>query len=80
MEAYFVHKLKKGAKGKYKVKLPFKIFNYGDVRHFVAKCMYNEKRKMMRFHTKREVIVRKIQISKKATSRRKALFPITLVH
>lgn len=45
MEANFIQKLKKG-KGKYNGKLLFKCFNYGDVRHFAAKCPFNKKNKI----------------------------------
>jgi len=44
LEANFVRKLKKG-KEKYKENLPFKCFNYGGVRHFVAKCPIKGKNK-----------------------------------
>jgi len=45
LEENFVHNLKKGTRGKYRGKLPFKCFNCGAVGHFVAKCPYNEKNK-----------------------------------
>jgi len=45
LEVNFVHNLKKGTRGKYRGKLPFKCFNCGVVGHFVAKCPYNEKNK-----------------------------------
>jgi len=45
LEVNFVRKLKKGTKGKYRGKLPFKCFNYGGVGHFVMKCPHNEKNK-----------------------------------
>lgn len=45
MEAKFVCKLNKGTKGKYKLKLQFKYFNYGGVGHFAMKYPYNKKGK-----------------------------------
>ena len=41
----FVHNLKKGTRGKYREKLPFKCFNYGAVGHCAMKYPYNEKNK-----------------------------------
>jgi len=45
LEVNFIHNLKKGTRGKYRGKLPFKFFNCGAVGHFVAKYPYNEKSK-----------------------------------
>jgi len=44
-EVNFVRNLKKGTKGKYRGKLPFKYFNCGYVGHFAVKCPHNEKNK-----------------------------------
>jgi hypothetical protein len=38
-EANFIKKLQKGS-GKYKGKLPFKCFKFGNVGHFATKCPY----------------------------------------
>jgi len=45
LEAQFVRKLKKGGRGKYQGKLPFKCFKCGRVGHFAIKCPYGEKDK-----------------------------------
>jgi len=45
LKAHFIRKLKKGGKGKYKGKLPFKCFKCGHVGHFVIKCPYGKKDK-----------------------------------
>ncbi|XP_057866071.2 uncharacterized protein LOC131073611 [Cryptomeria japonica] len=42
VEANFVRKLKQGS-GKYRGKLPFKFFDYGKIRYFVANCPYKKK-------------------------------------
>lgn len=55
LEVNFIHKLKKETKGKYKGKLPFKYFNYGDVRNFATKCPHNERKKMIKACIEREV-------------------------
>jgi hypothetical protein len=41
-EAQFVRKLKRRPR-KYKGKIPFKCFNCGRMRHFVAKCPYEKR-------------------------------------
>jgi len=45
LKAHFVRKLKKGGRGKYQGKLPFKCFKCGRVGHFAIKCPYGEKDK-----------------------------------
>jgi len=45
MEVHFIRKLKKGGRGKYKCKLPFKCFKCACIGHFAIKYPYGEKEK-----------------------------------
>ena len=50
-EAEFFKKLDRGS-GKYKGKLPFKLFNHGRVGHYAAKCPHKKVRNQRKIHKK----------------------------